>query len=69
MLDVNTIQKGYNLKVQLEYPKQLHNLHNDYLLAPEKIEIKNSMLSKCCRKVANEYNISVGEVKNILPSV
>ena len=27
------------LEVDLEYPKKLHNLHNDYPLAPEQIEI------------------------------
>ena len=27
---------GYNLEVDLEYPKELHELHNDYPLAPEK---------------------------------
>ena len=27
---------GYILEVDLEYPKSLHNEHNDYSLAPEK---------------------------------
>ena len=27
------------LEVDLEYPKSLHDLHNDYLLAPEQIEV------------------------------
>ena len=27
------------LEVDLEYPKQLHKLHNDYPLAPESLEI------------------------------
>ena len=33
------------LKVDLEYPKELSELHNDYSLAPDKIEIKREMLS------------------------
>ena len=33
------------LEVDLEYPKELHELHNDYTLAPDKIEMKNEILS------------------------
>ena len=28
---------GYMLEVNLEYPSELHDLHNDYPLAPEKL--------------------------------
>ena len=28
---------GYFIECDLEYPKELHDLHNDYLLAPEKL--------------------------------
>ena len=35
--------KGCVLKVDLEYPKELQELHNDYPLAPDKIEIKREM--------------------------
>ena len=37
---------GYILEVDLEYPKELHELHNDYPLAPEKLLVTNDMLSK-----------------------
>ena len=33
------------LKLNLDIPKELHKLHNDYPLAPNKIEIKRQMLS------------------------
>ena len=36
--------KGCVLKVNLEYPKELRELHNDCHLAPHKIEIKREML-------------------------
>ena len=32
--------KGCALEADLEYPKELKELHNDYLLAPDKKEIK-----------------------------
>ena len=34
-------RKGWILEVELEYPKELHKLHNDYSLAPEKLAVKN----------------------------
>lgn len=32
-------EKGYTLEVDLHYPKELHDVHNDYPLAPEKIKL------------------------------
>ena len=54
----------YILEFDLEYPDELHELHNDYPLAPEKLEISHNMLSNCCSSVANEYGIKIGAVKN-----
>ena len=36
---------GYILEVDLEYCWKLHDLHNEYPLCPEEIEVTNEMLS------------------------
>ena len=37
--------EGRVFEVDLEYPKHLHKLHNDYPLAPEKLSVKEEWLS------------------------
>ena len=56
---------GYFLDVDLEYSNELHELHNDYPLAPEKLAVSSDMLSKYCKKIADKYEIKVGDVKKI----
>ena len=68
--DVNSISEknpvGYFLEVDLEYPVELHELHSDYPLAPEKLAVSSSMLSKNCEEVADKYEIKVGDVKKLI---
>ena len=44
---------GYILEEDLEYPKSLYKEHNDYPIAPEKINIPKKWLSKYCLKIEN----------------
>ena len=60
---------GYILEVDLEYLDELHNLHNDYPLASEKLEISQNMLSKYCSDIADEYGIKIGGVNRLVPNL
>ena len=59
----------YTLEVDLEYPKKLHDIHNDHPLAPEKINIPKEWLSDYCLKIANVLNITTGTVKKLVPNL
>ena len=62
-------KKGLILEVDLKYPKDLHDLHNDYPLAPEKIKVKKEMLSNYCETIRSKYNISTGLVEKLIPTL
>ena len=47
----------------------MHDLHNDYPLAAEKIKVNEDMLSKCCKKIAKKYKISTGLVNKLIPTL
>ena len=71
--DVRSISKkgliGYLLEVHLKYPDKLHELHNDCLLAPQKLAGSNDMLSEYCKKITDKYEIKVGDVKKLIPNL
>ena len=60
---------GYILEAELEYPGELHDLHNDYPLAPEKLEITENMLSKYCSNIAHKYGIKICGVNKLFPNL
>ena len=60
--------KGCVVEVDLEYPKDLQELHNDYPLASDKIEIKRKMSSNYQLKIVDLYNIPISNVKILVPN-
>ena len=60
---------GYILEVDIKYPKELHKLHNDYPLAPEKLAVSNDMLSNYCKSIPDKYEINVGDIKKLIPNL
>ena len=71
--DVNLIGEnnptGYILEVDLKYPDELNELHNDYRLAPEKLEVSQNMLSNYCSSIANKYDIKLGGVNKLVSNL
>ena len=71
--DINSITENssdqYILEVDFKYLYELHDLHNDDPLAPEKLEITYDMLSDYCKKIADKYGIKVGGVKKLVPTL
>ena len=53
----------------LEDPQKLHQLHNDYPLAPQKIKIKEEWLSDHCKKIADKFDIKVGLVHKLVSTL
>ena len=60
---------GYILEVHLKYPKKLHELHNDYPLAPEILAVTNDILSNYCKSIADKCEIKVGDIKKLIPNL
>ena len=61
--------EGSELEVDLEYPHELHDLHNDYPLAAEKTKVTKDMLSPYCKQILEKYNVSIGQASKLVPTL
>lgn len=57
---------GYFFEVDLEYPIELHDKHDQYPFGPEKKEVKADMLSKYQTNLAQILDQKVGGTKLLL---
>ena len=55
--------------MNLEYPDILHELHNDYALAPENIAVSSDMLSHYCKEIDGKDQIKIGNAKKLIPNL
>ena len=60
---------GYFLEDDLECPENLHDIHNNLPMAPEKIKIKDEMLSPIQLEIKNECDIKVGITNKLIPNL
>ena len=60
--------KGCVVEVDLEYPRELPKLHNDYPLPTDKIEIRKEVLFDYQLKITDLYNIFIGNVGKLVPN-
>ena len=62
-------KKGVILEIDLEYPQELHDLHNDYPLAQEKLKVTKDMLSPYRESIREKFIISIGQVHKLIPTL
>jgi len=65
-IDANDGPKGFMLCVDVEYPKELHDLHNDYPLCPERVE---GTFSPFMEEVRKKYKLKPAKVPKLIPNL
>lgn len=72
-LRVNSIpfegDTGYIFEVDMEYPKELHDDHNDYPLAPESFKIEQDMLSPYQKELLTRLGMKEGYYTKLVPNL
>ena len=64
-----TGEKGCIIECDLEYPEKLHDKHNMYPLAPEKLLVEKDMLSPYCNEILNEFKMQKNTCKKLIPNL
>ena len=59
----DTAPEGCMLEVDLEYPPELHDRHDQYPLAPEHLEVNGTMLSEDQRQMVSDFDVKTGGAK------
>lgn len=60
---------GYNLEVDLEYPKEIHEAHAEFPLAPEKMVMRKEQYSSWLLGKIRENNLKPGKVEKLMQTL
>ena len=60
---------GYFIECDLEYLKELHYLHNDYPLAPEKLIVQDDWLSPFCKNLKEKFGLASDKTTKLIPTL
>ena len=63
-IDNKDSNKGYILQVDVEYPKNLHDLHSDFPFFPERMKINKCSKLVCCLHDKNNYVVGIRALKH-----
>jgi len=60
---------GYTVECDLDYPPELHDAHNDYPLAPEKIQVNYTCLSEQQVEISRTYGLNRSSTCKLMPNL
>ena len=62
-------ETGYILELDLNYPAEIHDQHNDYPMFPEKRTVRINDLSEYSQKLRNELGLKGKLIEKLVPNL
>jgi hypothetical protein len=62
-------ETGFVVECDLEYPSELHEIHNYYPLAPEHVMVTEAMLSSFCKPINVKHAFTEKLIGNLHPKI
>ncbi|WAR04325.1 hypothetical protein MAR_019694 [Mya arenaria] len=67
--DFKDLKDNCIIECDFEYPKEIHNLHSDYPLAPEKLVVKDEWLSPYCQNLKSNFNLTSDKTTKLIATL